>query len=1123
MFIKRAAKLLAALFPVLILAGNADGQIPHSYQEDFTTFSYRDIVHTTAWWDVAAGELKMYPYEISAVDSLDPGNLARKIAIAGDYAYLANGGGGIEVIDISDPENISSAGTFSPIAFGSAYSLIIAGDYAFVADGSAGLTVVDISNPTSPTLAGNCDTPGYAKEIAVAGNYAYIADDDEGLRVIDISNPLLPVSAGHCSIPYDVVDVEIAGDYAYVSNYGLGLRVVDISDPTTPVEVAYINADGATFDIEADGNYLFMANGSVGLIVMDISDPENPTLAGSCDTPGNAVGVFLVGDYAYVADGTEGMQVISIADPTDPVLLYGCNTTGVTQNITVEGEYAFVADYAEGIKVIKISDIISPVFAGSTQEEIPANEIVISGNFGFVTSSYDGLKVIDISDPANPEIAGSYDTPASAYGIAIAGDHAFVADAWGGLQVLDISDPTAPSFEGSCAVSSNLRKIAISGDYAYAACSSAGLLVIDISDPTNPTLAGTYGTSGEAWDVAVSGDRAYVSEAGSLQVIDITDPTSPSHTSSIDVSGNIGAYLIKIAISGNYAYTIDRDTGLSAINITDPANPILAGSCAIGVPVYDIAVAGDYCFVASVDLLIFDISDPSTPVLIDSYDTEHYFNAAALAGDYVMVGQLGAEITAIKVFNRLVIPGGDRGQSSQVSTLFDNIVTVNLSSTQSDSITWDVCADTDSTWQTILNDGEWNPLYVTGNTLLWRSTLKPLLPGINPTCSYLQIDWLYGFAVMESIVDVPGDQGGWARIYFSPSGLDMPFEESFPIVGYNIHRRIDDPVLLGEISSRGTKISGTRPARLPADAGGIEPCMSTAEGMRYLEFDDRVFLISEPSAAVELSAAAKSSVIAAPPGTWEIVQVVFAQQEDEYIALVPTLADSSSSFNYSVYFISAHTTTPSVFYCSYPDSGYSVDNIAPCTPILFTGEQQYDPEGLMLSWDDNSEPDLACYDLYRGTRKDFTPDKFSHVASPCDNRYLDPDWNWEEGYWYKVAAVDIHGNVSEFALLGPDLITGDDPLPVPDVTFLSQNWPNPFNPITNIGFGIKKPAHVSLRIYDAAGRLVAVLIDESRPAGRYEAIWNGTGDAGSAVASGVYFYMLKAGSFEETRKMILLR
>jgi hypothetical protein len=122
-----------------------------------------------------------------------------------------------------------------------------------------------------------------------------------------------------------------------------------------------------------------------------------------------------------------------------------------------------------------------------------------------------------------------------------------------------------------------------------------------------------------------------------------------------------------------------------------------------------------------------------------------------------------------------------------------------------------------------------------------------------------------------------------------------------------------------------------------------------------------------------------------------------------------------------------------------------------------------------------------------------------------------------------VAAVDVHGNVSEYSSLCSDQITGvEEPL-MPEATYLSQNYPNPFNPVTEIAFGIKTPGAVTLRIYDAAGRLVRTLVDENLPAGHYRESWNGLSGGGHKVVSGVYFYKLHAAGFEQTRKMVLLR
>ena len=83
---------------------------------------------------------------------------------------------------------------------------------------------------------------------------------------------------------------------------------------------------------------------------------------------------------------------------------------------------------------------------------------------------------------------------------------------------------------------------------------------------------------------------------------------------------------------------------------------------------------------------------------------------------------------------------------------------------------------------------------------------------------------------------------------------------------------------------------------------------------------------------------------------------------------------------------------------------------------------------------------------------------------------------------------------------------------------LEQNYPNPFNPATNISFVIGHQSFVTLKIYDILGREVTTLINEEKPAGIYKITFNA-----SNLASGIYFYQLKAGSYIQTKKMVLLK
>jgi hypothetical protein len=103
-------------------------------------------------------------------------------------------------------------------------------------------------------------------------------------------------------------------------------------------------------------------------------------------------------------------------------------------------------------------------------------------------------------------------------------------------------------------------------------------------------------------------------------------------------------------------------------------------------------------------------------------------------------------------------------------------------------------------------------------------------------------------------------------------------------------------------------------------------------------------------------------------------------------------------------------------------------------------------------------------------------------------------------------------------------VTGDSPdRKTPAAYRLCQNFPNPFNPATTIRFDIKKKGHVRLRIYNVAGQLVKTLVDDVMDAGSYAKEWKGSNNAGAEAASGVYFYRLEAGEYENVKKMVLLR
>ncbi|MBW6515296.1 MAG: carboxypeptidase regulatory-like domain-containing protein [Candidatus Cloacimonetes bacterium] len=127
-------------------------------------------------------------------------------------------------------------------------------------------------------------------------------------------------------------------------------------------------------------------------------------------------------------------------------------------------------------------------------------------------------------------------------------------------------------------------------------------------------------------------------------------------------------------------------------------------------------------------------------------------------------------------------------------------------------------------------------------------------------------------------------------------------------------------------------------------------------------------------------------------------------------------------------------------------------------------------------------------------------------------------------YVYGVIAQYTSGEAEaveteEISFVGTD----DDNILVPLVTELRGNYPNPFNPDTNISFSLKEFSHVTIEIYNVKGQRVRTLVNGDMEAGYHTVVWNGRNDQGREAGSGIFFYRMKSGSYNSTKKMILMK
>lgn len=674
------------------------------------------------------------------------------------------------------------------------------------------------------------------------------------------------------------------------------------------------------------------------------------------------------------------------------------------------------------------------------------------GHVLLASGSDNTLLVVTTGTPTDPVVVRSHGLPANARHVTVAADWAYVALGSGlGLQTVDVSDVVLPVNGARVDLDGFTGQTAVAANWVYAACYNGGVGVVEVTDPVNPIKFPSVALDNWVRWVEVQGEYLYLAADNTLTVMDRSSPATPDSVASVAVSGT--AYCVTVA--GTWAY-VGGPAGLDIVDIAVPRAPQLFGSLALGGgAAYHIAVQGDSLFVANGNngLNIVDISDISQPQVVANRLTPDYFYHVLLRDELVWASNGGGGLLVMEADPAGLDPDRNLAFSANLNPEGDPIVRVKLEADYADSIRFDVTGDGGGSWQPITPDGSWLTFAPQGDDLRWRATLVQTGPAPGPVCNSLQltVERLQSAAAITAVTDVPHDGGGQVRLHWDASRFDAAGQQ-YRVDEYSVYRRYDP---------------------------------------------------------------AKTSSAAYPPGDWEYLLTVPADQEASYTTSVSTLADSSGQGpNWAVFFVRARTTVAGVFFDSEPDSGYSVNNLAPAPPtglIVARGSG-----GVQLDWNPSPDPDFAHFRLYRVPSPATLPSPGSLHQVTTGTSFYDPT---EELWFYQLTQVNLAG--LESAPSPHATAVRDETGPG---RFLGQNTPNPFNPTTRIAFAVPAGGHaVQLAVYDVQGHLVAILQEGFLPAGDHAADWDGRDRDGRAVASGRYVCRLRCGDRTTTLPMILLR
>ena len=402
--------------------------------------------------------------------------------------------------------------------------------------------------------------------------------------------------------------------------------------------------------VAIDGNTAYLCCNYYGLVSVNITDPSNMYILDNFDDGGAAYEVIVESGIAYVADSWDGIEVLDVSDPA-AIVEIGSIYGGVYSfsKIAKYGNYLLTERLdVLSLLIVNVTDPTSPTQVTNYLPSSGIKDIDIYDDCVYLTEGHD-CEIVNLSTINSPTYENIISLAFTGEDADIDSDTLYIGGYYG-FMIYSLSNPTTPAVLSTHLVNQTTIVANVCGNNTnlIIGLNSRGFEIHDVTTKSSPSLLGTFQNYGDFCDVDIDEDIAYVVSNNGFVILNISIPESPQliNFTNLYSDNYIGQ---SILVDEEIVYFVHRAT-LYIYNVASPENPVLLNNSLTGIQANDLAIRGNYLFLAQSNRLkIVDITDPTTPVLITDFYNVDSFTDFTFKDNYVFlaIGALGIRVVDI--------------------------------------------------------------------------------------------------------------------------------------------------------------------------------------------------------------------------------------------------------------------------------------------------------------------------------------------------------------------------------------------------------------------------------------------------------------------------------------------